>query len=134
MANAWIKHLTEVRKKHAGMSLKDAMKKAKQTYKKSPLAAVAGKTMKNRKQSKHPNKGKKSRTRKGRLDFVTHKGDKDFNKGNKRQHKSRKPYRKGKKAGNVISKIDDAINKGLRAVGLKEKPTMLENVRSTVGI
>ncbi len=89
--------------------------------------------MKNRKHSKHPHKGKKSRTRKGRLDFVTHKGDKDFNKGNKRQRKSRKPYRKGKKAGNVISKIDGAINKGLRAVGLKEKPTMLENVKSTVG-
>ena len=37
---------------------------------------------------KNPKKGQASKTRKGRLDFVTHKGDKYFNRKNKRQTKS----------------------------------------------
>lgn len=71
-------HLANIRKNNPGLSLKHAMKKASHSYK------------------KHPHKGTASRTRKGRKNFVTHKGDKDFNKGNKRQRKSRKPYRKRK--------------------------------------
>ena len=115
MANAWMTHLQSVRKSSPGMSLKDAMKKAKKTYKKLEHALPLGvhktkKHRKHRKHSKHPHKGKKSRTRKGRLDFVTHKGDKDFNKGNKRQRKSRKPYRKGRKGGNQIV---DAAKRGV---------------------
>lgn len=79
MVNAWLSHLKQVRKNHPKLSLKEAMKEAKKSYK------------------KHPHKGQASRTRKGRKDFVTHKGDKDFNEGNKRQRKSRKPYRKSRK-------------------------------------
>ena len=44
---------------------------------------------------KHPKKGMKSKTRKGRKDFVTHKGDKFYNRKGKRQTKSRKG-KKGK--------------------------------------
>ena len=96
-----MQHLTAVRKGNPGLSLKDAMKKAKHTYKKSAHAGPAKhahKTKKHRKSCKHPHKGQKSRTRKGRKDFVTHKGDKDFNKHGKRQHKGRKPYHKSRKS------------------------------------
>ena len=46
-----------------------------------------------------PKKGQPSKTRKGRLDFVTHKGDKFFNRKGHRQSKNRKgtkkrPYKK----------------------------------------
>ena len=49
----------------------------------------------------HPKKGQPSRTRKGRLDFITHLGDKVFNARGRRQRRSRKPYtkRKGKRRG-----------------------------------
>ena len=63
-----------------------AFKQAAQNWK--------GKSNKKETKYSHPKKGQASRTRKGKLDFVTHKGDKYFNKGNKRQRKSRKPYRK----------------------------------------
>jgi hypothetical protein len=43
----------------------------------------------------NPKKGKKSKTRKGRKDFVTHKGNKYYNRKGKRQTKNRKG-RKGK--------------------------------------
>lgn len=54
-----------------------------------------------RRHSKHPRKGQASRTRKGRKDFVTHKGDKMYNRRRHRQTrsasgKSGRPYsRKG---------------------------------------
>ncbi len=44
---------------------------------------------------KHPKKGMKSKTRKGRKDFITHKGDKFYNRKDKRQTKSKKG-KKGK--------------------------------------
>ena len=43
----------------------------------------------------NPKKGMKSKTRKGRKDFVTHKGNKFYNRKGKRQTKSRKG-KKGK--------------------------------------
>ena len=56
--------------------------------------------------SRHPHKGEPSRTRKGRLDFRTHKGDKCFNRAGHRQCLKRRPYtgtrkhrRKGKGKG-----------------------------------
>ena len=53
---------------------------------------------KRKRHSKHPKKGKASRTRKGRLDFVTHKGDKAYNRSGHRQYKRRKPYTKKRKS------------------------------------
>ena len=49
----------------------------------------------------HPKKGQNSLTRKGRKDFVTHKGDKFYNRKNHRQSANRKgvkgkPYSKRK--------------------------------------
>ena len=46
----------------------------------------------------NPKKGMKSKTRKGRKDFVTHKGDKYFNRRRHRQRgkKGRRPYTKRK--------------------------------------
>ena len=41
-------------------------------------------------------KGDPSLSRPGKLDFVTHKGDKDFDEGGKRIKKSRKPFMKKK--------------------------------------
>ena len=55
-------------------------------------------------EGKHPHKGQASKTRKGRKDFVTHKGDKKFNRKGRRQSRAkgsktrRAPYsRKHKK-------------------------------------
>lgn len=107
MANAWLEHLAEVRRASRGLSLKDAMKKAKGTYK------------------KHPKKGQASRSRKGRQDFVTHKGDKDFNVGNKRQRKSRKPYNKHPKKGQPSrtrkGKLDFVTHKGDKCFNVGNK-------------
>ena len=50
----------------------------------------------------NPKKGQKSRTRKGKKDFITHKGNKYFNRKGKRQKrakkktKKRRPYKKGR--------------------------------------
>jgi len=54
-----------------------------------------------RRRTRHPKKGKRSRTRKGKLDFLTHKGDKLFNRRGHRQRRpnkrsrKRRPYKKG---------------------------------------
>ena len=45
---------------------------------------------KGRKSKRHPKKGQKSKTRKGRLDFRTHKGDKYYNRDGHRQTRNRK--------------------------------------------
>ena len=45
---------------------------------------------KGRKSKRRPKKGQKSKTRKGRLDFVTHKGDKYYNRKGHRQTRNRK--------------------------------------------
>ena len=45
-----------------------------------------------RKGGRHPRKGRRSRTRKGRLDFVTHKGNKAYNARGHRQYRKRRPY------------------------------------------
>ena len=54
------------------------------------------KTAKGRRSRKHPHKGQRSRTRKGRKDFVTHKGDKYYNRRGHRQRGKygRRPYTK----------------------------------------
>ena len=46
---------------------------------------------------RHPHKGQYSRTRKGRKDFITHKGDIAYNKRRHRQYKRQKPYRTRKR-------------------------------------
>ena len=51
------------------------------------------KTRKSRKSKKHYKKGSASKTRKGRKDFVTHKGDKKFHRRGHRQS-----YRQGQKS------------------------------------
>ena len=45
---------------------------------------------KSRKGKRHPKKGQRSKTRKGRLDFITHKGDKYYNRKRHRQTRNRK--------------------------------------------
>ena len=47
-----------------------------------------------RKHSRHPKKRQASKTRKGRLDFVTHKGDKAYNRSGHRQYRRHRPYRR----------------------------------------
>ena len=51
---------------------------------------VGGKRRRGKKSKKHFRKGSASKTRKGRKDFVTHKGDKDYNRRGHRQHKPKK--------------------------------------------
>ena len=48
------------------------------------------KKRKGRKTKRRPKKGQRSKTRKGRLDFVTHKGDKYYNRNGHRQTRNRK--------------------------------------------
>tara|TARA_B110000285_G_scaffold58223_1_gene66605 strand:+ start:10125 stop:10472 length:348 start_codon:yes stop_codon:yes gene_type:complete len=56
----------------------------------NPSASIGGKRRKNKSmKGGNPKKGMKSRTRKGRKDFVTHKGDKYYNRKGKRQSRSR---------------------------------------------
>ena len=47
-----------------------------------------------RKHARHPKKRQASKTRKGRLDFVTHKGDKAYNRSGHRQYRRHRPYRR----------------------------------------
>lgn len=69
MANAWIKHLTSFRKAHKGMSLRDAMKGAKKTYKstksamKKVVKAVTKKRRRRRRRKSAATKKKRRRRR-----------------------------------------------------------------------
>lgn len=58
-----------------------------------------GGSRKSYKKKRHPKKGQRSRTRKGRKDFVTHKGDKYYNRSHHRQtgKRGKKPYVKRRK-------------------------------------
>lgn len=51
---------------------------------------MVGGKKRGKKSKKHFRKGSASKTRKGRKDFVTHKGDKDYNRRGHRQHKPKK--------------------------------------------
>jgi hypothetical protein len=56
----------------------------------NPNAPIGGKRRKAKSmKGGNPKKGMKSRTRKGRKDFVTHKGDKYYHRKGKRQSRSR---------------------------------------------
>ncbi len=61
---------------------------------------AGGKRRRGNKSKKHYKKGSMSKTRKGRKDFVTHKGDKDFHRRGHRQTK-----RQGKKSKSLLSRI-----------------------------
>jgi len=61
---------------------------------------LGGKRRRGNKSKKHYKKGTMSNTRKGRKDFVTHKGDKDFHRRGHRQSK-----RQGKKSKSLLSRI-----------------------------
>jgi len=58
------------------------------------------KSAKGRRSRRHPHKGQASRTRKGRKDFVTHKGDKYYNRSGHRQRgkHGRRPYTKRRRS------------------------------------
>lgn len=73
------KELARLKQLTPGLDHKVAFKQAAQNWK--------GKSSST---SKHPKKGQPSRTRKGRLDFVTHKGDKYYHRKGHRQSKNRK--------------------------------------------
>lgn len=60
------------------------------TYNPKGDEMVGGKRRRGKKSKKHFRKGSASKTRKGRKDFVTHKGDKDYNRRGHRQHKPKK--------------------------------------------
>jgi|AntAceMinimDraft_10_1070366.scaffolds.fasta_scaffold41842_4 hypothetical protein len=63
----------------------------------TPSATMGGRRRRHAKSMKggNPKKGMSSKTRKGKRDFVTHKGDKYYNRKGKRQSKS-KSGRKGR--------------------------------------
>ena len=61
---------------------------------------LGGKRRRGNKSKKHYKKGTMSKTRKGRKDFVTHKGDKDFHRRGHRQSK-----RQGKKSKSLLARI-----------------------------
>ena len=61
---------------------------------------AGGKRRRGNKSKKHYKKGSMSKTRKGRKDFVTHKGDKYFHRRGHRQTK-----RQGKKSKSLLSRI-----------------------------
>ena len=60
-----------------------------------PLGLTAGVLASRSKKRRHyPHKGMPSRTRKGRFDFITHKGDKFYNRKGKRQSKNKSGTRR----------------------------------------
>ena len=59
----------------------------------APVAPVVAPAVAPAMKGGYPKKGKRSKTRKGRKDFVTHKGNKYYNRKSKRQTKSRKGRR-----------------------------------------
>lgn len=61
---------------------------------------AGGKRRRGNKSKKHYKKGAMSKTRKGRKDFVTHKGDKDYHRRGHRQSK-----RQGKKSKSLLARI-----------------------------
>jgi len=61
---------------------------------------AGGKRRRGNKSKKHYKKGSMSKTHKGRKDFVTHKGDKNFHRRGHRQTK-----RQGKKSKSLLSRI-----------------------------
>jgi hypothetical protein len=61
---------------------------------------LGGKRRRGNKSKKHYKKGTMSKTRKGRKNFVTHKGDNDFHRRGRRQTK-----RQGKKSKSLLSRI-----------------------------
>ena len=95
MANAWIEHVKRYAKKHK-MSYKEAMGKARPSYK----GGKGKQTKKDKKDEskgmKGKHKGSKSKTHKGDKDFTTKKGSKDFHEDGKDVKKKRKPYTKRK--------------------------------------
>ena len=65
-------------------------RQTKSTYNPKGDEMVGGKRRRGKKSKKHFRKGSASKTRKGKKDFVTHKGDKDYNRRGHRQHKPKK--------------------------------------------
>jgi len=86
MVSAWITHVKDYAKKH-DVSYKDAMSKAKASYKK-------GSPSKTKKGDKDftAKKGTASKTKKGDKDFTTKKGSKDFHEDGKDVKKKKKPF------------------------------------------
>ena len=77
------KELARLKQLTPGLDHKVAFKQAAQNWKSHSSSSPSS-------TSKHPKKGQPSRTRKGRLDFVTHKGDKYYHRKGHRQTKNRK--------------------------------------------
>ncbi len=73
------KELARLKQLTPGLDHKVAFKQAAQNWKGQSSSSA-----------KHPKKRQPSRTRKGRLDFVTHKGDKYYHRKGHRQTKNRK--------------------------------------------
>ena len=71
----------------------------------------------------HPHKGQASKTRKGRKDFVTHKGDKKFNrKGHRQSHaKGSKTKRAPYKGGSDVAEIEHMAGGRKRRASKKSK-------------
>lgn len=80
------------------LELQNTMKKVNNEANKMEQGLKLG--GKGRKSKKHYRKGSRSKSRKGRKDFVTHKGDKDFHRRGRRQTK-----RQGKKSKSLLSRI-----------------------------
>jgi len=77
-----------------------------------------------------PKKGQASKTRPGELDFVTHKGDKDFDRGGHREQTPEsgggvvKPYQEASKKGGMrklSEKEKDWVRKVVQEKGLDKK-------------
>ena len=81
------KELARLKQITPGLDHKVAFKQAAQNWKSHSSSSPSPSHSST---SKHPKKGQPSRTRKGRLDFVTHKGDKYYHRKGHRQTKNRK--------------------------------------------
>ena len=118
-AVTWLDVVKSELAKAPGKSVKDIVPAARKEWNliksgKHPTKTQGKMVIKRKKGSKkYPKKGKRSKTRKGRLDYETHKGDKDFHKRKHNVRKSRAPY---KRRGKSSRKYKGGNKGGLRGI------------------
>ena len=120
-AVTWLDVVKSELAKAPGKSVKDVVPEARKEWNliksgKHPTKTQGKMVIKRKKSSKkYPKKGMRSKTRRGRLDYETHKGDKFFHRKKHLVKRKRKPYTKKHKGGNkglrgIVSDVGDKLS------------------------
>ena len=120
-AVTWLDVVKSELAKAPGKSVKDVVPAARKEWNliksgKHPTKTQGKMVIKRKKSSKkYPKKGMRSKTRRGRLDYETHKGDKFFHRKKHLVKRKRKPFTKKHKGGNkglrgIVSDVGDKLS------------------------